>query len=151
MGDFQIRPLERQHLDGLLEVETLSFPTPWSRDTFEYELETNQLATYLVALVGDKVVGYGGMWVVLDEAHITNIGVHPLYRRQGIGQGLLRGLLLEAIKKAVKSLTLEVRESNKAAQALYGQHGFLVQGRRKNYYQNDQEDALIMWRYFDGI
>lgn len=135
-------------MEGLVQVEKLSFPQPWSRESFVYEMETNQLATYLVASCQGQVVGYGGMWLVLDEAHITNIAVHPLYRRKGIGKSLVQALILEAIKRKIRSMTLEVRASNQAAQALYTDHGFKVKGRRPGYYQDNQEDALIMWRYF---
>lgn len=149
MSELRIEQLSSKYIDGLLEVERLSFTTPWNRDTFVYEMESNTLASYYVALIGEQVVGYGGMWSVLNEGHVTNIAVHPLHRRKGIGQTLLNTLLLFAIGSNLTDVTLEVRESNEAAKTLYENNGFVVEGRRKGYYSDDKEDALIMWRHFN--
>ncbi|QRN84690.1 ribosomal protein S18-alanine N-acetyltransferase [Clostridia bacterium] len=149
MSELRIEQLSSKYIDGLLEVERLSFTTPWNRDTFVYEMESNTLASYYVALIDEQVVGYGGMWSVLNEGHVTNIAVHPLHRRKGIGQTLLNTLLLFAIGSNLTDVTLEVRESNEAARTLYENNGFVVEGRRKGYYSDDKEDALIMWRHFN--
>ena len=149
MSDIRIEPLKSEYIDGLLAVEQLCFATPWTRETFIYELESNTLARYYVALEGETVVGYGGMWSVVNEGHITNIAVHPLHRRKGIGQTILNALLLYAIGAGLTDVTLEVRVSNEAARALYEHNGFAVEGRRKEYYSDNKEDALIMWRHFN--
>ncbi len=149
MSDIRIEPLAKHHLDDLLKVETLCFPTPWTRETFLYELESNKLAHYWVALLVEEVIGYAGMWYILDEGHITNIAVHPLHRREGVGSKLLHSLLLTAIASSLMDVTLEVRRSNQAAIALYERYGFQVEGVRKAYYADNGEDALIMWRHFD--
>jgi ribosomal-protein-alanine N-acetyltransferase len=127
-------------------VEGKCFPTPWSRSIFVSELTRNDNAIYIVAAVGERIVGYAGIWIILDEGHITNIAVDPNFRRQGIGQGLMDVLTVEAVKRGVTAMTLEVRVTNYGAQALYTKLGFVPNGIRKEYYQDDKEDALIMWR-----
>lgn len=149
MSEVRIVPLSEAHLAGLLVVERLCFATPWSENAFRYELEENALARYFAALIDDAVVGYGGMWHVLTEGHITNIAVHPDWRRRGIASKVLDTLLLAAIRDGIRDVTLEVRKSNAAAIALYASYGFVVEGSRPGYYQDNGEDALIMWRHFD--
>lgn len=127
-------------------VERKCFTTPWSRSIFISEVTRNDNAVYLVAEVGELIVGYVGIWIILDEGHITNIGVHPDFQRQGIGRGLMDHITVAATLRGVTAMTLEVRVSNYAAQALYNQLGFVPSGIRKQYYQDDKEDALIMWR-----
>jgi len=144
---YTMEALKPEHLDGLMEIEGASFSMPWSRDTFEYEMEENALAHYFVALDGSRVIGYGGFWGILNEAHITNIAVHPDYRRQGVGNLIVNALLLNAIRMGITDLTLEVRRSNLGAIGLYEANGFRVEGTRKGYYQDTGEDALIMWRH----
>ncbi|MDI9485533.1 MAG: ribosomal protein S18-alanine N-acetyltransferase [Bacillota bacterium] len=131
-------------------VERKSFTTPWSRNIFVSELTRNDNAIYIVAEVGERIVGYAGIWIILDEGHITNIAVEPNYRRRGIGQGLMDVLTAEAVKRGVVAMTLEVRVTNYGAQALYEKLGFVPNGIRKEYYQDDKEDALIMWRELGG-
>lgn len=126
------------------EIERLSFRTPWPAYAFEQELDGNRLARYLVARAGDEVVGFGGLWMMVDEAHITTIGVHPGWRRQGVGRRLLLNLAELAAAIRARRMTLEVRPSNEAAQALYRAFGFDVVGRRPRYYTDDGEDALVM-------
>lgn len=135
-----------QHLDGVLAIERSSFPTPWSRASFLNELYTNNYAFYYVCLWENKVVGYAGMWIILDEAHITNIAVHPDFRRCGIGELLLDTLIKEAVKLGAERMTLEVRISNIPAQRLYEKKGFVRSGIRKGYYTDNREDAIIMWK-----
>jgi ribosomal-protein-alanine N-acetyltransferase len=133
-------------IDDVVEIERLSFATPWSRDAFEDELARNNMASYLV--VRDehgRAVAYGGQWVILDEAHITNIAVHPDFRRRGIGHKLMVALMCQALARGARRMTLEVRVSNLAAQALYAQLGFRPSGVRRGYYMDTGEDALVMW------
>lgn len=126
------------------EIEGLSFSTPWPANAFEQELTANRLARYVVARSGGKVVGFGGVWLMVDEAHVTTIGVHPDWRRQGVGRRLLIALIDLAQELRATRVTLEVRAGNLAAQALYGELGFEVTGRRSRYYSDDGEDALVM-------
>jgi ribosomal-protein-alanine N-acetyltransferase len=130
------------------EIERLSFATPWPAHAFEQELRGNRLARYVVARtpVGqeERVVGFAGVWLMVDEAHITTFGVHPDYRRQGVGRRLLLRLVDLAIELRAARLTLEVRVSNTAAQALYRRFGFVVGGTRPRYYTDDGEDAFVM-------
>ncbi|HEY7527355.1 MAG TPA: ribosomal protein S18-alanine N-acetyltransferase [Candidatus Limnocylindria bacterium] len=130
------------------EVERLSFATPWPPHAFEQELRGNRLARYVVArtTVGgeERVVGFAGVWLMVDEAHITTFGVHPDYRRQGVGRRLLLRLADLAMELRARRLTLEVRVSNTAAQALYRRFGFTVSGTRPRYYTDDGEDAFVM-------
>jgi len=127
-------------------IETLSFSVPWSRDAFIEELSRNTLARYLSAKIDERVVGYAGMWKVLDEAHITNIAVHPEFRRNNIGYLLLESLIQLARRECVQSMTLEVRKNNIIAQGLYKKYGFKEVGVRKGYYSDNDEDAIIMWK-----
>jgi ribosomal-protein-alanine N-acetyltransferase len=130
------------------EIERLSFSSPWPSYAFEQELTGNRLARYVVARVGsgamERVVGFAGVWLMVDEAHITTFGVHPAWRRQGIGRRLMVRLLELAEELKAHRMTLEVRVGNVAAQGLYHAFGFEVAGRRPHYYTDDGEDALIM-------
>lgn len=132
-------------VDGVLAIERLSFPTPWSRQSFVQEMTENIYAHYIVARSGSTVVGYAGMWVVLDEAHVTNVAVHPEWRGKKIGEGLMQGLMDLARQKGATRMTLEVRASNHVAQALYHKLGFEASGLRRGYYTDTREDAIIMW------
>lgn len=135
-------------IPGVHEVERLSFATPWPPHAFEQELAGNRLARYIVARAGsgpmERVVGFAGVWLMVDEAHITTFGVHPDWRRQGIGRRLMVRLLDLADELRARRMTLEVRAGNLAAQALYRGFGFEVAGRRPRYYTDDGEDALVM-------
>ncbi|HHY94187.1 MAG TPA: ribosomal protein S18-alanine N-acetyltransferase [Firmicutes bacterium] len=132
-------------LDGVMAVEEVSYPTPWSRRAFIGELTENVHAHYIVARNGWQVVGYAGMWVILDEAHVTNIAVHPDWRRCGLGERLLRELIARARARGATRVTLEVRKSNFPAQHLYTKMGFVPRGIRRGYYSDTHEDAIIMW------
>ncbi len=129
----------------VLEIERQSFPTPWPHDAYTHELKENRLASYTVARVEEEIVGYAGMWVIMDEAHITTIAVDPSHRGQHIGERLLVGLIDEALNRRARWMTLEVRKSNTAAQALYKKYGFREIGVRKGYYSDNREDAIVMW------
>ena len=148
----RIVPMNADHLDEVAELERICFSTPWSRNMLAEELD-NMLSAFLVALDDrDRVVGYAGVQVILDEGYITNIAVRPECRRQGIAAKLLQVFMDFAKANQLSFLTLEVRASNYDAIALYGSRGFRSMGRRKNYYEHPREDALIMTREFtNGI
>ena len=133
-----------EDVQAVHDIERLSFRTPWPAYAFEQELRGNRLARYLVARAGAHVVGFAGIWLMVDDAHVTTFGVHPDWRRQGIGRQLLLNLAELAVSIGARRMTLEVRASNEAAQALYQAFGFEVAGRRPRYYTDDDEDALVM-------
>jgi [ribosomal protein S18]-alanine N-acetyltransferase len=139
-----VDPMRMEDVPAVHEIERLSFATPWPAYAFEQELRGNRLARYVVARAGDRIVGFAGIWLMVDEAHITTFGVHPDWRRQGIGRQLLLNLVELSGTLRARRLTLEVRASNEAAQALYRSFGFTVAGRRPRYYTDDGEDALVM-------
>jgi len=142
----QIREAEAADIEAILDVEGRCFVDPWSELTFQEEIAKNQMAVYFVAAVDERVVGYAGFWAVAGEGHITNVAVLPEYRRKGIAAMLVQAMLDAAGRESVTDYTLEVRASNEAALALYRKFGFEMSGVRKKYYQNDDEDAIIMWR-----
>ena len=139
-----IEQMKENDIDGVFEVEKNCFEDYWSKDSFKKEL-SNNLAQYLVAKVDNKVVGYVGIWFVVDEGHITNVAVHEGYRGQKIGDQLIRELVEVCKNNKIVSMTLEVRASNVVAQNLYRKYGFKMVGIRKEYYSNNKEDAIIMW------
>jgi ribosomal-protein-alanine N-acetyltransferase len=139
-----IRPMTAADLEAVQGIEHASFTTPWPPQAYRQELESNRLAHYLVAQLGEVIVGYGGMWLMVDEAHITTFAVHPGYRRRRIGECLLLALMDLAIARQARESTLEVRLSNLGARRLYEKYGFRPVGIRPRYYSDNQEDALIM-------
>ena len=140
-----IRLMEERDLDAIMEVEKQCFTLPWSREAFYNELHQNRFAHYLVLEEDDNVIGYCGAWLVVDEAHITNIAVLPAYQGRGLGKVLLSSMIEECKLRAIERMTLEVRESNLVAQSLYKKLGFVEGAIRKNYYSDNQEDAIVMW------
>ena len=138
----EIVPLTVDRVDKLLEIEQEVYPNPWTRQTFLDELAAPQ-RVYLVALIEGEVVGYGGIMLVTEEAHITTVVTRPVWRRARVATRLMLELISRAIQEGIRSLTLEVRSSNQAAQALYWRFGMAPVGVRKKYYVS--EDALIMW------
>ncbi len=150
MNNPAISPMRIEDLDDIETIENLSFQAPWPRQAFVRELCENTLARYFTVRDNGRAVAYGGMWLILDEAHITNIAVHPRYRGEGIGKALLKGMIDFGISKGIKSFTLEVRESNHVAIALYSRLGFKRAGTRKGYYSDTREDAIIMWLRIPG-
>lgn len=144
--DIIVRKMAEEDIDGVLEIENEAFTTPWSRESFRTEIRENLLAYYLVAVVDEKIVGYGGIWLILNEGHITNIAVKEEYKGNGIGNHLVEGLICYCMKYEILNMTLEVRESNIVAQNLYKKYDFVDCGRRPKYYADDGEDAIIMWR-----
>jgi ribosomal-protein-alanine N-acetyltransferase len=139
-----VGPMRMADVAAVLEIERLSFSAPWPAFAFEQELTANRLAHYRVARLGDRVVAFGGIWLMVDEAHITTFGVHPEHRRRGVGRRLLLELADVALELGSARMTLEVRISNEPAQALYRSFGFVEGGRRVAYYSDDGEDALVM-------
>ena len=137
-----------EDINQVMVIEHESFTIPWSRDAFYNELVQNQFAVYLVLEVEGRVVGYCGVWIVVDEAHITNIALLPEYRGRKLGEALLMNVIEVAKEKGAKTMTLEVRMTNTIAQSLYRKLGFQGGGIRKNYYTDNHEDALVMWVNF---
>ncbi|MDE6182783.1 MAG: ribosomal protein S18-alanine N-acetyltransferase, partial [Eubacteriales bacterium] len=125
-----IKEMTKEHIEQVYEIEKICFSIPWSKKAFEDELNKNKMAIYIVALADEKVVGYGGMWHVINEGHITNVAVSPEYRRKGIGESLIKKLIEIAKEKEMIGLTLEVRISNEIAKNLYKKQGFLLDGIR---------------------
>jgi ribosomal-protein-alanine N-acetyltransferase len=140
----RIEPMRLEDLDEVHQIELASFSSPWPPNAYRSELETNRLANYLVARVGGRIIAFGGMWLMVDEAHITTFAVHPAWRRQRIGERLLLAFLDLAIDRHAREATLEVRLSNIGARRLYEKYGFRPVGLRPRYYSDDGEDALIM-------
>ena len=143
--DYRLIEMKLDHIPGVLEIEQVSFSTPWSSQAFTYEITQNNFAHYIVALEDDKVIGYVGMWMVLDEAHITNVAVHPSHRGKKLGLALMIEVMRLAVLRGALRMTLEVRPSNAVARELYKKLGFKEKGLRKRYYTDTNEDAIIMW------
>ncbi|MGB4182489.1 MAG: ribosomal protein S18-alanine N-acetyltransferase [Dethiobacteria bacterium] len=138
-----IEPMTLEDLEAVARIEKEGFEQPWSVQSFRTELIRNKMAHYLVARVGDKVAGYGGIWVIFNEAHLTTLAVGRPYRRCGVGTALLKALMKKAAELGARRISLEVRPSNHAARSLYEKFGFTIQGVRKRYYFN--EDGLVMF------
>jgi ribosomal-protein-alanine N-acetyltransferase len=138
-------PMRRRHLRSVLRIENQVYPRPWSLALFMSELGLRNTRSYIVARVDGVVVGYAGLMLTGEDAHVTTIAVDPTWQRHKIGTRLLAHMAREAIRRGSRNLTLEVRVSNHGAQALYRQFGFKPAGIRKNYYQETNEDALVMW------
>ncbi|MED4228197.1 ribosomal protein S18-alanine N-acetyltransferase [Neobacillus cucumis] len=145
VDSFVFRYMREEDIDQVLEVEHASFTTPWSREAFYNEIHNNKFAVYIVLEEDNKIIGYCGTWIVIDEAHVTNIAILPEYRGKRLGDALLNKLISVAREMGARSMTLEVRVTNHVAQSLYRKFGFKNGGIRKNYYSDNQEDALIMW------
>ena len=139
-----IEPMTLADLDAVHAIERASFFPPWPDDAYRNELTTNKLATYLVARMDGVVVAFAGIWIMVDEAHVTTFAVDPTWRRRGIGERLLVALLDVSIARRAREATLEVRLSNMPARRLYEKYGFRPVGIRPRYYTDNGEDALIM-------
>jgi [ribosomal protein S18]-alanine N-acetyltransferase len=142
---FSIRPMATTDIAAVTRIERASFSTVWPSDAFYNELNTNKLAHYFVGLFDKRVVAYGGIWVILEDSHVTTLAVDPEYRGRRFGEVLLLRLIDEAIERGAAWMTLEVRESNGVAQRLYRKYGFTTVTMRTGYYSDDNESALIMW------
>ena len=145
---FELRPMRRGDLPQVHALELAIFPTPWSFNSYQFELERNTASDLWVIEAQEgsetKVVAYVVVWLLVDEAHIANIAVDPAYRRLGLARRLMQHVLARAARQGLSCATLEVRAGNHAAQTLYESFGFSVAGRRKAYYRDNQEDALTM-------
>ncbi len=141
----KLRRMVLQDLDQVMVVEHRSFTAPWSRQAFLRELVDNQFARYIVAEYHGRIVGYAGVWLIMDEGHVTNIAVDPDFRGHRLGEALLRTLMSICLSQNIRRMTLEVRVTNSIAQRLYEKLGFVRSGVRKGYYTDNREDALIMW------
>lgn len=146
---FEILPMTAEHIDQVVKVEEDTFHIPWTKADFEKEINENKMAKYFVAIIDGKVVGYAGLWHVVNEGHVTNVAVLEEYRRLGIGAAFMDKFIELARELEMIGITLEVRISNMAAQKLYTKYGFKPEGFRKKYYQDTGEDAVIMWKYFE--
>lgn len=144
--DMNIRAVSESDIEALVEIEKEVFTTPWPEEAFLTEIKENKLAQYFALEVDNQLVAYGGIWLIIDEGHITNIAVREKYRGLGLGSKILEALIYYCKLKEIKSMTLEVRKSNIIAQNLYKKYGFVEAGIRPKYYGDNKEDAVIMWR-----
>ncbi|SDC89528.1 ribosomal-protein-alanine N-acetyltransferase [Terribacillus halophilus] len=140
-----VRPMRLADVSAVYAIERASFAVPWSMDIFEREITENTFANYFVIESDGVIAGYCGMWLVIDEAQITNIAILPDYRGQKLGEKLFAHVLEQAIFAGAYRLSLEVRVSNIPAQHLYRKFGLVPGGIRKNYYTDNHEDAIVMW------
>jgi ribosomal-protein-alanine N-acetyltransferase len=164
---YVLRPMRLEDIPQVVQIDQSSFPTPWSPRTYQFEVTSRETSHMVVLEIQEEnapepknwltafrsiwkaatprlVVGYGGCWLIAGEAHISTIAVHPAYRRRKLGELLLIGMLQRAIHLNGEYSVLEVRESNLSAQTLYRKYGFEIVGRRKGYYRDNGEDALLM-------
>lgn len=146
-----ILPMKQSDIEQVMEIEKSSFPSPWTESMFENELRRPQFCCCLVACLpkdahlAGKLVGYVSLFYIFREGHVTNLAVRPDWRRRGIGERLLFEIVKQAQSRGVERLTLEVRESNTVASELYKKFGFFQAGKRRGYYEDTGEDALILW------
>jgi len=140
----RVEPMTLDDLDAVHAIERASFAVPWPDDAYRNEIRTNRLATYVVARLDEDIVGFAGLWIMVDEAHVTTFAVDPRWRRRGVGERMLLALLDIAVARQAREATLEVRLSNLPARKLYEKHGFRPVGIRVRYYSDNGEDALIM-------
>jgi len=152
MENFLIRAMEQKDIDQIVEIEKIVFPSPWSKASIEAELSDNNLANYLVLVKDNEeetVMAYCGVWKILDEGHITNVAVHPVYQGHHYGRFLMAAMINWCKDNEINHMTLEVRPSNEKAIKMYSHFGFTEAGRRKAYYEDNGEDAIIMWVHFE--
>lgn len=140
-----IAPMAEADVREVMRIEQQSFTTTWPANAFYQELHDNKLAHYYVGRLGDTIVAYGGIWVMLEDSHITTIAVAPEHRGRRYGEIMLVRLLDEAIARGASWMTLEVRESNTVAQGLYRKYGFTSVSTRRGYYSDNNENAIVMW------
>lgn len=141
---YTLRSMQLADIPQVMAIEEAVFPTPWPKEAYVFELTKNPVSCCLVVEANGILVGYGCESLVVDELHISNIAVDPPWRGKGLGELLLLAMIAEGIRQEGNLATLEVRVSNHVAQSLYQKYGFLVVGKRKRYYQDNREDALIM-------
>jgi ribosomal-protein-alanine N-acetyltransferase len=136
--------MRQEDVPAVMVIERECFAVPWRESAYITEL-SNRSAYYIAAWIGDEIVGYGGMWVIMDESHITTLGVSEAHRGRKIGERVLVAMLEEAIRHKARRATLEVRESNVVAQNLYRKYGFQPAAIRRAYYTDNHENAIVMW------
>lgn len=144
-ADVVLVPMRRRHLRSVLRIEGLVYPRPWSASLFTSELALRRTRAYHVAKSGPDVIGYSGLMLGTEDAHVTTIAVHPDWHRRGVGTRLMLNMARVSHERGARNMTLEVRVANTGAQALYQAFGFAPAGIRKNYYSETNEDALVMW------
>jgi ribosomal-protein-alanine N-acetyltransferase len=137
--------MRQEDIEAICEIEQEAFTTPWTPGAFHNELTNNHFAHYIVMECGDRIAGYGGMWLIMEEAHVTNVAVQADYRGRKLGERLMRELQRTAAFLGAVRMTLEVRVSNHIAQSLYEKLGFKSVGLRRGYYTDNGENAVIMW------
>ena len=142
----QVVPMRRRHLRSVLQIEAQVYPRPWTLGLFLSEVNLDS-RSYFVARVDGRVVGYGGLMLSLEDAHVTTLAVDPSWQRHKLGQRLLVVMAREAVRRGARNLTLEVRVSNEAAKGLYRRFGLAPAGIRKGYYVESGEDAIVMWAH----
>lgn len=147
MTELVIRKGRAEDIDPIAALEEACFASPWSRESLYRDLTENAMATYIVAELAGEIVGYMGVWAVMEEGYINNVAVSPDYRRRHVGSALIEAMLAITEQAGIERHTLEVRVSNEAAKGLYEKFGFREAGVRKGYYEDNGEDAVIMWRY----
>jgi len=141
----EIEPMRKDDVPVVIDIESVSFRTSWPANAFVNEISENKLAHYFVGRIDGKIVAYGGIWVILEDSHITTIAVHPEYRRRGLGEQMLIHLIDEAMARGASWITLEVRESDDVPQRLYRKYGFTNVSVRRAYYSDNNENAIVMW------
>lgn len=146
MSFFRMEKLREEHLPTILQIEQASNSSPWSERSFRHELE-HPNGIFLTALLDGVPIGYGGIWFVIDEAHVTTLAILGDQRNQGYGRRLMVTLLEESKERGMTCATLEVRAGNAPALKLYKDLGFVQNGLRKGYYPDNKEDAVVMWLY----
>lgn len=150
--DLHLRSMTLADIPAVMDIDRCAFTLPWSENAYRRELQENEHAHYWVADQAGQVVAYAGWWLMVDEAHLMTIATHPDWRRRGLAERLLVRIMEEARAHQALSITLEVRVSNTAAQALYARHSFVPVGRRKRYYRDNHEDALLLTApLLDGV
>ena len=140
-----VEPMRVEDIPTIQEIEREVFLTPWPRNAYRRELLQNRMASYVVIRDRDEIVGYAGLWKMHDEAHVTTVGVRRRDQGRGFGLALMLALIDRSFALEARWVTLEVRASNYGAMALYEKLGFKVIGRRRGYYTDDGEDAVVMW------
>ncbi|MGH7640535.1 MAG: ribosomal protein S18-alanine N-acetyltransferase [Candidatus Dormibacteria bacterium] len=141
----EIRPMQTEDIAAVRDIETAVFPTPWPGTAYQRELNSNRAAHYICLRRNEEVIGYGGLWAVGEESHVTTIGVAASYQGQGYGRAIFAALVNRSYQLRANFVSLEVRPHNEPAIHLYQTFGFKVIGRRRGYYTDNGEDALVMW------
>lgn len=146
MDKLILRAAVPEDAGALAVLEQQCFAIPWTKDALEYDIRENKMATYIVAEDNGEIAGYAGFWVIAGECNINNVAVSPLHRRKHIGSAIMDTMIKSCTEAGINRFTLEVRKSNTAAINLYRKYGFEAFGERKGYYEDNGEDAIIMWR-----